>query len=470
VRERAKKERDRSRILSENRRKEKDEAEMNNNAREKQLTKEWEDRVATQEEEFGKRIFQAHNTCVQLQNERERTEAEWRGRAQAERAKHAQLVAQLQSTHRKRVQDAQFALRDADERRRHRIEQFEEMQRQILAEKDAAVLQCERRLGEVRQDDERRRAALQDEHGNKMKECTSLQKQYEQQQSDRGRLADQQDALLAQLGELAKEIARLNDEIKQKDAMIMERGAKIEEVKKENQDLEKHHQVLNHHENVLHSQMDPLDRQIERVTREIGEMDRRLEAANKRTTDQNQLIASMQSLLGSVIEHERRQSERLNIARTQYEQARYDLHDVVQHFHAHDELKTHFKAFYAKYVNGDLAAEIQFDEDVEAEHRRQKVTLETQVRELRVQQARDDQFQVREQGRLLLENAALIKELQALRNANRELVTASQLYRKTASDLHFLPATEAQKAIQENKARITKMEQQLVMFSSILDG
>jgi hypothetical protein len=66
---------------------------------------------------------------------------------------------------------------------------------------------------------------------------------------------------------------------------------------------------------------------------------------------------------------------------------------------------------------------------------------------------------VREQGRLLLENAALIKEMQARGNANRELGTASQLYRKVTPDFHFLPPTEAQKAIQENKARIMKMEQ-----------
>jgi chromosome segregation ATPase len=190
------------------------------------------------------------------------------------------------------------------------------MKRQIMAEKEAAVHQCERRLGEVRQEDERRRLNLQDEHGNKMKECTSLHKQYEQQQSERIKLAAQQDILVAQLSELTKEIARLNEEIKQKDATIVERGMTIEKVKKENQELEKFHQVLNHQENVLHNQMDPLDRQIERETRDIAALDQCLEAANKRTSDQNDLIANMQHLLQSVIEHERRQSSRLNIARS----------------------------------------------------------------------------------------------------------------------------------------------------------
>jgi hypothetical protein len=43
--------------MSENPKKDKDEAEMNNNAKEKQLTQMWEDRIAQQEEESGKKII-----------------------------------------------------------------------------------------------------------------------------------------------------------------------------------------------------------------------------------------------------------------------------------------------------------------------------------------------------------------------------------------------------------------------------
>jgi hypothetical protein len=469
VREKARKEKDRSRILSENRKKEKDEAEMNNNAREKQLTREWEDRIAAQEDENGKRIYQAQNICVTLQNEKARIEAEWRGRADAQRLKHAQLVAQLQGTHRKRLQDAQQALQEAQEKKRKRIQQIEEMKQQILTERETAIHQCEKRLGEIHQEDERTRTNLQDEHGNKKKECTSLQKQYEQQQLDRSKLSDQQDALQAQLNELSKEIARLNEDIKQKDATIVERGMKIEVVKKENQELEKYHQVLNHQENLLHNQMDPLDRQIERETRDISAMDHRLETAHKRTAEQNELIASMQHVLQSVIENERRQTANLNVAHAYFEQAKYDLHDVVSHFHAKDELKALFLSFYAKYMKGETTEDIQLDEDVEAEHQRQKTTLETQVRELREQQLRDDQFQRRDQSLVLLENAALIEELQALRTKNRQLVSSATFTKKTVLDTSLLPATEAQRRIQENRAKILQMEQQLLAYQSTFD-
>jgi hypothetical protein len=54
-----------------------------------------------------------------------------------------------------------------------------------------------KRLGELQQEDERTRIAAQDEHGSKMKDCTSFQKQYEQQ-LQRRKLADHHDSLHAQ--------------------------------------------------------------------------------------------------------------------------------------------------------------------------------------------------------------------------------------------------------------------------------
>jgi WD40 repeat protein len=427
VRDRAKKEKDKSRILSENRKKEKDEAEMNNNAKEKQLIQNWEDRIAAQEEETGKKIIAAHKVCEQLQQEKERIENEWKGRIRAPQAKHHQLVEELQATQRKRITDAQNALQDTEDKKQKRIHEIEEMKRQIIAEKESAIQHCERRLRELQAEDERKRISLQDEHGNKIKECSTLQKLCDQQQIDRNKLADQSKKLQEQLNELNKEIARLNEEIKQKDATIVDRGMKIEHVKKENQELEKYHQVLNHQENVLHNQMDPLDKAIEQEVRDIAAMDIQLEAAHKRTADQNDLISQMQKTLQGVIAQERLQTRRLMIAQSYLEQAKYDLHEVVQHFHARDELKALFQAFYAKYMRGEKNEDIQLDEDVETEHRRQKATLEVQLKQLSIQQRQDDQFQTKEEGRLLLQNAALIEELQKLRTQNKDLQSQSAL-------------------------------------------
>jgi WD40 repeat protein len=466
IREDAKKEKDKNRILSENRKKDKDEAEMNNNAREKQLTQHWDDTIAAQEDEFGKKIIQAHKICENLQNEKDRTENEWKNRIKAGQAKHMQVIEELQNTHRKRLQDARMALQEMEDKKQTRIKQIEEMQKQITAERDSAIAACEKRLREIQVENEQKRTHLQDEHLNKVKECSTLQKQYEQQQIERNRLTDQKDKLQAQLNDLNKEISRLNEEIKQKDATILERGIKIENVKKENQELEKYHQVLNHQENMLHGQMDPLDRKIEKETKDIAAMDGSLETAHRKTSDQNTLITEMQATLRSVIEQERRQDQRLTAARSYFEQMKYDLHDVVQHFHAKDELKTLFLSFHNRYMKNEKVEDIQLDEDVEEEHHRQKATLEKQLMELRRQHIRDDGFQSKEQGRLLLQNAALIDELQGLRAQNRQLMSTAAMAKKLPGmDRNLLPATEAQRRIEENKRRITRLEAQLALYN-----
>jgi hypothetical protein len=466
IRENAKKAKDRNRVLSENRKKEKDEAEMNNNAKERQLTQEWEDRIAAHEDETGKKITQAHKICEQLQTEKEHTENEWRTKVKTAQAKHSQLIDELQTNHRKRLQDARMALQEKENRRNERIRQIEAMKKQILAEREQAIAHCEKGLKETQLADEHSRTQLQDEHGNKTKECSTLQKQYEQQQIERAKLSDQQDKLQVQLNTLQKEISNLNDEIKQKDATIVERGLKIESVKKENQELEKYHQVLNHQENMLHNQMDPLEREIEKEAREIAAMDGRLEAAHKQTTDRNDLISEMHQTLQSVIEHERAQCARLTRARSYFEQMKYDLHDVVQHFHAKDELKSLFIAFHSRYMKSEKVEDIQLDEDVENEHMRQKATLERQLTELRKQHIRDDAFRTKEQGRLLLENAALIEELQHLRAQNRSLMSsAASQPKQQGLGRDLLPATEAARLIEDNKRKIAKLESQLSLYS-----
>ena len=466
IREGAKKEKDKNRILSENKKKEKDEAEMTNNAREKQLTQEWEDKIAIQEEEFGKKIIQAHKICEQLQNEKERTENEWKKQIKQAQAKHQQVIEELQTTHRKRLQDAHMALQEMEDRKQTRIKQIEEMKKQIESEKETAISQCEKRLREIQQEDEKAKTTLQDEHGNKTKECSALQKTYEQQQIERNKLTEQKDKLQGQLNDLNKEISRLNEEIKQKDATIVERGLKIESVKKENQELEKYHQVLNHQENMLHNQMDPLDKKIEKESKDISAMDSQLEAAHKKATSQNEQIAEMQATLKRVIEQERLQTRRLMAAKSYFEQAKHDLQVVIEKFHAKDELKIRFASFYDKYMKNEKIEDIKLDEDVEEEHRRQKATLQKQLKELRRQHLKDEQFQSKEKTKLLMQNAALIEELQSLRARNKQLLSSAAISQKQPGlSRSLLPATEAKRRIEENKRTIAKLEEQLASYN-----
>jgi hypothetical protein len=119
---------------------------MNNNAKEKRLTQYWKDQIVDQEEEMGKKIIAAHKVCGQLQQEKERIENEWKGKIHASQAKHHQLVEELQARQRERIIDAQTALQETQDKKQKRTHEIEEMRRQIIAGKDKAIQQCERRF------------------------------------------------------------------------------------------------------------------------------------------------------------------------------------------------------------------------------------------------------------------------------------------------------------------------------------
>jgi hypothetical protein len=97
-----------------------------------------------------------------------------------------------------------------------------------------------------------------------------------------------------------------------------------------------------------------------------------------------------------MINQERRQTKRLTAAKSDFEQMRYDLHEVVQHFHAKDELRALLMPFHNTSMRNEKVEDIQLDEDVEEEHKRQQVTLEKQWTKLRRQHMPDDQFQTKE--------------------------------------------------------------------------
>jgi hypothetical protein len=94
----------------------------------------WEDRITAQEDEPSKKIFHPHNPCDQLQQEKDRIEAEWKGRVRAAQLKYNQLVDELQATQKRRIADAQADPRETEREQHKRIQEIEAMKRQILAE------------------------------------------------------------------------------------------------------------------------------------------------------------------------------------------------------------------------------------------------------------------------------------------------------------------------------------------------
>jgi cell division septum initiation protein DivIVA len=58
----------------------------------------WEDRIAQQEEELGKKIIQTHHIYENLQRDKEKIENDWKNCVKAAQAKHSQVLEELENT------------------------------------------------------------------------------------------------------------------------------------------------------------------------------------------------------------------------------------------------------------------------------------------------------------------------------------------------------------------------------------
>jgi hypothetical protein len=112
--------------------------------------------------------------CRALWHEKDRTENEWRTKIKQSQARHVQLIQELQSAHDKRFKSSEVLLHEVEDRKQIRIQQIEKMKLQIIVERDVAIASTEKRFHEIQLENEQKRIHLQDEHGNKMKECSTL--------------------------------------------------------------------------------------------------------------------------------------------------------------------------------------------------------------------------------------------------------------------------------------------------------
>ena len=462
-----KKKRETWRIQNENIKKKKDETDSVNKANEEKIKKEWADKMNKLEDYHMEEVVKMHRKCEDLSKEKMQIEDKGKEDLKTEEASHKSILENMTGNQRAKLEEAQIDLQNALNAKSTEEKQIEEMKREIEAERIQSIKDTEESLQKIREDHATHHTNLNDILQQRTKEYSSYDKQIKHHQEEKEKYAKLKEKLKQDLDKLNEENRALEAQITQLNAEIKTKETQIGDVKKENQELDKYHSVLTHQENMLRQQSTPLDTQIEEIEKQISQMDGKLESAHKHTSEQNELIADQQDKLQKVIETERKMTKKLLNARSYFEQAKNDLHEVVQKFHAKDKLVESFKAFYAKYVENEKIEDIQLDEAVEEEHKRQKATLKKQLTELRNQHARDNQFQVKEQAKLLEQNAALINELSRLRDENKELNSKVTLTKKppTGSARQLLPATEAQRVIEELKKKIQTKEMQLKAYN-----
>lgn len=478
--EEAKKKKDKNKILLQNKKKEKEDIEAEIRKEEQQMRSEHENESAIKEEKYSKEIFEVHRVCEKLLAAKESREKHWEDQLNKEKKEYKKKIEEIQAEHRKKIQEAQLSLKATQNAKEELCRTLDEMKNQINDEKKNIIKGTESNIQQIAIDEEDQKTKLEKELGEKESESKRLQNTYEQQKLDQNRLSDMKENLQTQLSEMQKEIERLNEELNQKISTINDDKKKFEKIKEDREELEKHEKVLAYQRVMIQKQFGPLQQSINDKTNRINKMNDDLESAHRISQEMNGKVEDLQNTLKGVIRKEQAQTAKLMNARSYFEQAKNDLHEVVQFFHATEELKTRFLSFYKTYVNfSDDDSNIsqfedlkQSDEDVFLEHQRQKHVLQKQLHQLSKQHIKDEQFQQQAKANLLQHNASLIRELQMLRSIQKKELKRAELNEKRSKSQNqrlnqplLLPATEAQRVIEDNKVRISRLEEQLASYS-----
>ena len=417
-------------------------------------TKELDDR----DNELSEIRNKEHDKCQQLTTEKNNLLKKFQLDIDRENSEFKSTMEGISTKHAQDLEAARISRDNAEKAYENEVNQIKEMKAQIEDDSKITIEKKAAALAETELENKKQRDGLNAEIQSLNKSINSCQKQVKENKAEALRLQDVVKKSDAELAKLKAKSANIASKKKQLTNEISEKENKIGNIKKLNQELEKYQSVLTHQETMLRQQSTPLDNSIKVIETKISQMDSELENKHKKTSEQNETISEMQTRLEKVIEGERNMSKKLMHARSYFEQAKHDLHNVVQSFHTQSELTDSFMSFYRKYVEHEKIEDIQLDESVEEEHKRQRATLQKQLKELRTQHARDTKFQAKEQARLLEQNAALIEELSRLRSVNKELNSTVALSKKSTQ---FMPAVEAQRVINENKKKLAALEMQL---------
>ncbi|KAK8881835.1 hypothetical protein M9Y10_044471 [Tritrichomonas musculus] len=479
--EEAKKNKDKNKILLQNKKKSKEDREAEMLIEQQQMRREHENESAKNEEQYSKQIFEVHKVCETLLAEKEAAEKHWREILNKEEKENKKKIDEKEEEHRSELQKHQKLLKQAQDQKEQLLREFEAMKNEINEEKKNIIKQTESKIQQITIDEEDQKTKLEKELGEKEGENKKLQNLYEQQSVDKKRMIEMKEVLQNQLNEINKEIERLAEELDQKISTINDDKKKFEKIKEDREELEKHEKVLAYQRVMIRKQFGPLQQSINDETNQINKMNDDLESAHRISQEMNEKVEDLQNTLKGVIRKEQAQTTKLMNARSYFEQAKNDLHDVVQNYHASEELKTRFSAFYKMYVNfSDDDKNIsqfedlkQSDEDVFLEHQRQKHVLQKQLHQLSRQHLKDEQFQQQAKANLLQHNASLIRELQMLRTVQKKELKKAEIMEKRSKSQNqrlnqplLLPATEAQRVIEDNKIRISRLEEQLASYSS----
>ena len=463
-RELAKKTKESWQVKHSNSKKIKDEAEMKSKSEITTINKKWNDKLAKLDEDNTSTIVKQHKECEELIKKKKEIEDDGISKLKKEEADYRVLLDENQKNHRENLEIANSSLLSIIKLKEEEIRNIKEMKEQIEYEYEKTKRETEKRLKDRFDQEALELTKIQDSIQKEVKDQTNKQKLSKLIEQEMITLTEELKFKIDKSNELEKQIKQISIEISQRKTANDERDHRISDLKKENQDLNKHATVQSFQEEKLRQQFAPIQKELSEIEKQKNLMDSQLELAHKRTSEQNELISEMQQKLKEVIENERKMTKRLMSSKSYFEQSKHDLHEVVQLFHSKDQLKKSFLQFYSKYVEKEKIEDIQLDEFVEEEHKRQKNTLQKQLTELRQQYSKDVQFQGKEQTKLLEQNASLIEELQRLRQENRTLNSSVILSRKGNNSNTFLPATEAQRIIEENKKRIAQLESQLSTY------
>ncbi|TPX33526.1 hypothetical protein SmJEL517_g03626 [Synchytrium microbalum] len=303
---------------------------------------------------------------------------------------------------------------------------------------------------------------LKGENGIMRKKFGTLQSEIDSLRAEIARAQAEEKKLQGVIKSLERDIEGLKKEIHERDETLADKERRVSDLKKRNQELDKFKFVLDYKIRELRRQIEPRERDIRGMTQQMKEMDAELEQYHRSNAALELQIADLRLKARAAQKEVEKERERAILGGAIVSRFGADLADAASHIAGEynaKALKSSIKKLYQKYcapVTHENASDLpvpkkrhhtkpttdsdetetedaQPDEaetEILHELTRQRDFLERTAQILKSQLEKETKSRKRESQKIVVENVALIREINDLR---RDLNTGAATEQKVAA-------------------------------------
>ncbi|GAQ89010.1 hypothetical protein KFL_004790040 [Klebsormidium nitens] len=407
----------------------------------------FEERAAQQaaavENQYQQKLMGEVERYQQLAQEKELVNERWEQQNGLLADSHERVIAEVTEEYEAKLGEERLQAEKLAAERDAAAKEYEETKRQMEEDADREIEVLKERYEQKLTQEREVGLRLKGENGILKKKALAFQKDLEDQKEEIRELFEKKKDLYQTIASLEKDIASLKKEIKERDETIGDKEKRIYDLKKKNQELEKFKFVLDYKIKELKKQIDPREQEIQDMKDQVKDMDGELEKYHKQNGALDLVVGELKLKIDGLQKEVAGARQALADARALVQRFHHDLSEVAHHIQDPKALKEAVKLLYQKHVT-EAIKPVELDADILLEYGRQREYLERTVEGLKKKLTKDSEMHKVENGRIMMENVSLIKEINELRRECKILKAAARTKRDSKeNELETSPSSQS---------------------------